>query len=181
MDLQKLLREEHSKTQSQRIADLVGESKPAFSRLVGIVTGDDLKLSQRGAWAVTCCVEAHPELLPPFLEALIKNLSRPGLHDAVKRNTMKVIAENEIPENLAGLAADTAFRILSSPDESIAARVHSMTVLERLCTMEPELSVELHLLIEHQLPFETSPGYRSKARRVLKTLDRLAKATRDPL
>lgn len=173
MNLSDALRAEHSKAQALRIATFVGQSTKRFSNLVSIVTGDDLKLSQRAAWAITCCAEANPKTVQPFLGKLLQNLSRTDLHDAVKRNTMKVVAGVDLPDEIAGLAADTAFRILSSPEESIAARAHSMTILERLCLREPLLADELQLTIENQLPYESSPGFHSKARRVLKTLERL--------
>ncbi|MEM7602450.1 MAG: hypothetical protein AAF357_13655 [Verrucomicrobiota bacterium] len=167
-----LLAEEHSRKQAEYIASIVGSSKSRFSDLLKILLSDNTFLSQRGSWAVSCCAEVHPEMVQPFLGDLLQNLSRQGLHDAVKRNTMKVVAESALPDEISGLAVDTSFRLLNSPEESLAARVHAMTVLERMCQREPSLVNELRVTIEHHLPYEERSGFKTKARRVLKKLDR---------
>jgi hypothetical protein len=48
-----------------------------------------------------------------------------------------------------------------------------MAVLEGLCRREPALSAELRLSIEHQLPLETKAAFHSRARHVLRAIDRL--------
>lgn len=173
MNLRELLEEKHSKEQSVHIAKIIGSSSSKFAELVDLVCGDDKILAQRGSWAITCCAEENKELVRPFLKILLQNLARPGLHDAVKRNTMKVAAESEIPDDFAGLAVDTAFRILEDEDESIAARAHSMTLLERFAVKEPALADELRAAILQQIHFESSPGFQSRARRVLKAIEQL--------
>ena len=172
MHLRKLLEEKHGKEQAIRIAEFIGRSESKFAELVSFDTGEDRIHAQRGSRPIVCCADTHPDLVLPFLEDLLENLRRTDLHDGVKRNTMKVVAESELPASLHGLAADIAFQLLSSPEVSVAARVHAMTVLQRICKVEPDLAGELRMVIEHLLPFESKPGFLSKARRVLKALDR---------
>lgn len=173
MNLPELLRENHSKAQALRIARSVGASKERLSELAAITVGQDQDLARRAAWAVSYCAETHPDLVRPLLGDLLKNLSRSDLHEGVTRNTMKVAAEIGIPDEFSGLAVETAFRVLESTEGSIAARVHAMSVLEHFCPENPELADELRLVIEHLLPYEKRPGFLSKARRVLKSLDRI--------
>lgn len=175
MNLREALDAEHSKAQTLRITAHIGGSRKRFKKLLAIMKGDDRKLPQRAAWVLRHCAEAHPEVVQPHLGELLENLRRPGLHDAVKRNTMKAVTELELPDDLAGLAADIAFDLLASPGEAVAIRVYSMAVLARLCEREPALADELRLVIEHQLPLETKPAFRSRARHVLRALDRFAK------
>ncbi|MAS94111.1 MAG: hypothetical protein CMO55_13020 [Verrucomicrobiales bacterium] len=175
MNLQTSLKSKHSKAQTILIAKEIGDSRERFEELLSFVLGEDMDLARRAAWVVACCAEEHPDMVQPYLDRLLGNLQRPDLHDGVKRNTMKVAAELALPDELSGLAADIAFRLLGSPDETVAVKVHSMSVLESLCIREPALAEELRLSIEHQLPTGTKAGFRSKARRVLASLERLGR------
>ena len=81
-------------------------------------------------------------------------------------------------ERREGSAVDLAFTLLGSPDEAVATKVYSMSTIERLCHREPGLIPELRLSLEHQLPRETKPAFRSRARQVLASLDRLEAESR---
>ena len=173
MKIRDALEAEHSKAQTLRITAYIGDSRNRFQELLALVFGEERKLAQRAAWVVSHCAEAQPGVVQPFIGELLENLQRSGLHDAIKRNTMKALAPLELPDDLAGRAADLAFNFLGSPDEAVAIKVYSMSVLERLCQREPALADELRLSIEHQLPTETKAAFRSRARHVLKSLDRI--------
>ena len=174
MDLREALQAEHSKAQTLRITKHIGASQKRFGELVAIVTGDDPLLAQRAAWVITHVAESRPAIVKPFLRELLEFIQRPNLHDAIKRNTMKAASLIDLPDDLAGLAADLAFDLLASPAEAVATKVYSMSVLEKLCEREPELAGELRLHIQDQLPTATKAAFHSKARHVLKTLDRIA-------
>ena len=171
-DILSALEEEHSKAQTLRIVDHIGDSPTRFRELLDIVTGAEPVPAQRGAWVISHCAESRPDLIVPFLEELLLHIRQPDLHDAIKRNTMKAVSVVEVPDDLAGLAADMAFRFLGSPDEAVATKVYSMALLEQLCRRAPELADEVRLAIESQLPFENKPAFRSRARHVLKRLNR---------
>ena len=69
-------------------------------------------------------------------------------------------------------AVDLAFRYLTSPDEPVAVKVYSMTIIQRLSEREPVLAEELRLHLEQQIPGSDKPAFRSRARQVLAALDR---------
>jgi hypothetical protein len=73
----------------------------------------------------------------------------------------------EIPRRLQGLAAEICFRFLLDQQEPVAVRCFSLTVLARLAAQEPQLRNEIMLIVEDSLPY-ASPGFRSRANRVLK-------------
>lgn len=173
MNIGEALEAEHSKAQTIRIAGFVGDSKSRFRELAGFVLGSEPVLAQRAAWAVTQCAEEFPHLVFPHLQKLLENLRRKDLLDGVKRNTMKVAAELEIPDEYAGLAADVAFELLASPGEAVAVKVHSMSVLEQLCLREPALVEEFRMTLDELAPVEKKPVFRSKLRHVRKTLAKL--------
>ena len=180
MDLGQALDAEHSKAQTLRITEHIGGSRKRFAELVAIVAGEDRTRAQRGAWVISHVAERRPEVVLPFIGSLLENL-RPteDRHDAIKRNTMKAASELDLPEEVGGLAVDLAFTLLGSPDEAVATKVYAMSTIERLCHREPGLIPELRLSLEHQLPRETKPAFRSRARQVLTSLDRLETASRD--
>ncbi|MEM7143528.1 MAG: hypothetical protein AAF591_00240 [Verrucomicrobiota bacterium] len=173
MNLKAELRAEHSKAQTMRIVGWIGGSSKRFGELAAIVTGEEPLLAQRGAWAVSHCAESNPTVVRDSLLDLLEHLRRPDLHDAIKRNVMKAVSIGELDEDSAGLAADIAFELLGSPDEAVATKVYSMSVLQQVCEMEPELVQELKMHIEQQLPLTKKPAFHSRARHVLRALDEL--------
>eukprot|EP01031_Cornospumella_fuschlensis_P001081 gene1081-1357_t len=70
---------------------------------------------------------------------MLLNLKQDNLHDAIKRNTIRVLQTVEIPEELHGIAADICFQYLSNHEEAVAIKAFSMTVLFNLSKHYPEL------------------------------------------
>lgn len=174
MDLPTALDAEHSKAQTLRITDWVGTNHERFDSLLKILQGTDRRRAQRAAWVISHCAGKHPKFVQPYLSTLLENLRRPDLHDAVKRNTLKAATELETPDDLAGLVADLSFSFLISPDEAVAVKVHSLTLLERICQREPALVGEVRLAIEKENANQPTAAFRSKARHVGKALDQIA-------
>jgi len=129
------------------------------------------RVTQRAAWAVGWSADKHPELIKPYLEPLLRNLEQP-VHDAVKRNSIRLLENLEIPEDLMGIATDTCFRFLNSPGEAIAIRVYAMSVLCNICKKEPDLKEELRLCIESQLPF-SSAAFINRGQKVILKLENI--------
>lgn len=162
---------DHSKEQTMQIVAYVGSDEQRFKALIDLFLGTDNRLSQRASWPVGYSAIAHPWLINPFLETMLEQLERP-VHNAVKRNTIRIMAEIEIPEELLGPAADICFRFLDDPKEAIATRVFSMSVCFNIVKKEPELAPELRLIIEDHYP-HGSAGFKSRAKRILKELSKI--------
>ncbi len=169
MNLREEILKEHSKRQAGKITRYVGSSKERFKELVNLFLAGPYRVTQRAAWPLSCCVEKHPELALSHLPKLVKHLEKPGMHVAVKRNTIRLLQHTEIPEKLHGKVADICFRYLTDNEETIAVRVFSMSVLGTIARKNPELKRELQIIIEDHLPF-ASAAYLSRARKVPKSL-----------
>jgi hypothetical protein len=169
MDLRDALSQEHSKVQTSKIVKYIGKNPDRFSSLVKIYLSGPYRITQRAAWPLGSCVEAHPELITPHWKALIDFARKPDVHDAVKRNTVRLLQFIDIPIKHQGRVADLCFRFLQNTSEPIAVRCFSMTVLSRIAKAKPELKNELKILIEDQFPYAT-PGFLSRAKKVLKQL-----------
>lgn len=172
MNLVAALEKEHSVAMRTRITNWVGNNPKRFAALVKVFLEGPYRITQRAAWPISYCVESYPELAAPHLKALIRFMDKPGTHDAVRRNVFRLMADIEIPANLRGLAADASLRYLADTNQPVAIRVFAMSVLGNLAAQHPELANEIVPLVEEQLPYAT-PGFRSRARRVLPALKNL--------
>jgi hypothetical protein len=100
---------------------------------------------------------------------MIRRMQEPGVHYAVKRNVVRILQFIEIPHTLIGEVTKICFDYLASPNEPIAVRVFSMTVLANVAQKEPDLKNELRLVIEQQLVYG-SMGFCSRAKKVMKMI-----------
>lgn len=172
MDLKTTLLAEHSKAQTMKIVNYIGNNQKRFDQLLDLFLTNEYRISQRAAMAVGHACDAHPYFIEPHLEKVIKNLQDNSVHDAIKRNTVRILQDIDIPEDLLGLAADICFDYLNDPKIAVAIRVFSMTVLFNICKKEPELANELKLVIEDHYEHGTT-GFKSRGKKVLKQLNKL--------
>jgi hypothetical protein len=147
----------------------VGCSQQNFDELFFLFLNDEYRVVQRSAWPVSYCVDAYPALIGKHWKELIENLKKPNRHDAVKRNSIRLMQDIELPEKYHGEIMDICFQYLESPTEALAVKVFSMSVLANLAKEYPEIKAELNLIIEDQLPHQ-SAGFKSRAKTVLKQL-----------
>ncbi len=169
MDLLKEILREHSKRQANRIVRYVGSDPKRYSELIDVYVKGPYRVTQRAAWPLGLCAEKHPILVLPHLKRLLHVLQLPNIPDAVKRNTMRLLQFVPIPKRYYGEVIDYCFTYLQDKSETIAVRVFSMIVLSNLIKNEPELSNELKIILEDELPY-ASPGFSSRAKKILKLL-----------
>ncbi len=175
MNIKEALKAEHSKAVTTQIVNYVGKDKKRFKELMALFQGKDNRLSQRASWPVGYCGVDHPELILPYLKQMIADLHKP-VHNAIKRNTLRIMAELDLPDELIGEAADISFTFLDDPKEAIATRVFAMSVCFNITKKEPELANELKLIIEDHFPHSTA-GFKSRGKRILKELRKMQGST----
>jgi hypothetical protein len=169
MDLRKALQLEHSKRQTTKIVDYVGKNEARFKALVEVYLAGPYRLTQRAAWPLSICVERHPELIYPHLKKILQYVVTPGVHDAVRRNTVRLLQYIDLPPEFHGQVAEICFGFLQKKSIPVAVKVFSMTVLSRICSTEPDLQRELRIIIEDQLPY-ASAGFISRAKKILNVI-----------
>jgi len=169
MNIRTAVVEEHSKRQALKIAAYIGNSPKRFDELMDCFFDDNWRLNQCSAYVLSFVAEKNIQLFDPYLEKAILNLKTPK-HDAVKRNTLRILQNYDIPEHLQGTIVDLAFDFLASPKEPIAIHVFSMGVIFNVAKKEPDLLHELKILIEEGMP-NGSAGYRSKGGKILKYIN----------
>jgi hypothetical protein len=169
MDLRKEILKEHSKGQVDRIIKYVGNYPDRFKALLDVYLAGPYRVTQRASWPISYCVQNYPELLKPHFKTVLGFLKKPNIHDAVKRNTIRLLQYVDIPKRFYGPVADLCFTALQNKNEPIAIKAFSITVLSKLVDNEPDLKNELKLILEAQLPY-ASPALRVRAVKFLKTL-----------
>ena len=79
----------------------------------------EYRISQRAAQTVSHCIDKNSELIIPYIGQLISNLEN-NPEVAIKRNTVRILQNQEIPEEYQGILVEKCFEYLLSSNEAIA-------------------------------------------------------------
>jgi len=165
MNLRETILKEHSKANCTRIVKWVGTDQKRFNELFELFLNDEYRVVQRAAWPVSYCVEDHPELIKDHFGKLLKNLNKKGIHDSIKRNSIRLLQYVTIPKKFHGQVMDLCFRYISSPIEAVAIKAFSISVLQNLARQYPEIINEIKLVIEERWNYETV-AFRTRAKKL---------------
>ncbi len=166
-NLREQILKEHSKAQCSTIVNWVGVNQQRFDELFTLFLNDECRVVQRAAWPVSNCAIAHPNFIDRHWGSLIKKLQQPNLHNAVKRNSIRLLQDIAIPKKYQGQIMDICFKYVESPSEAVAVKAFSLTVLGNLAKQYPEIIPEIKLLIEEQMGRQTA-AFKSRAKMFLK-------------
>jgi hypothetical protein len=169
MDLRQTILAEHSKANCNAIVKWVGNSQKRFDELFNLFLNSEYRINQRAAWPLSYCVIDHPNFISKHFSRLVKNLHKPGIHDSVKRNTVRLLQHIVIPKKFRGEIMDICFHYIDSPGEPVAIKAFSLSILQDLSKDYPEIKNEIRLIIEERWPHETA-AFRTRAKKFLKTL-----------
>jgi len=170
MKLREQLLKEHSRANCDAIVHWIGDRQERFDQLFQLFLCDEYRVVQHAAWPLSYAVIAHPQLIKKHFAKLVGNLSKPGIHSAVKRNTMRLLQDIDIPKSHHGRIMDACFRYIAAPAEPVAVKAFSLTVLEKLSSRYPEIIPEIKLLIEENYERETA-AFRVRAKKFLKKIN----------
>ncbi len=157
---------EHSKRQTMAIVEFIGDDPKRFAELMKLFFAGEYRLTQRAAWPMNYCAERHPALILPYLPKLLDCLEREDMHDAVRRNVVRLLQTIEIPKRLAGRVYSHCVDLLDDASQPVAVRVFAMTVASRIAKAEPDLMNELRLIVRKHLP-HSSAAFKVRARGIL--------------
>ena len=169
MDLRQSILAEHLKANCNNIVKWVGNSQKRFDELFNLFLNSEYRINQRAAWPVSYCVIDHPHFISKHFSRLVKNLHKPGIHDSVKRNTVRLLQHVVIPKKFNGELMDICFHYIGSPGEPVAIKAFSLSILQDLSKQYPEIKNEIRLIIEERWSHETA-AFRTRAKKFLKTL-----------
>lgn len=169
MNLRASILQEHTKAQKDKIVKWIGSSQERFDELFNLFLTDDNRVVQRTAWPLSDCVIKHPFFIQKHFPALLQKMHEPKVHNAVKRNGLRLLQYVDLPEEFSGEIMDMCFQYVSTPDEPVAHKAFSLAILQNLAKIYPEIIHEVKIIIEDRLPYE-SAGFKSRAKMFLKSV-----------
>jgi hypothetical protein len=165
MDLEKELLKRQTLIQCNRIIKYIGDKELRFSGLMKLFFKGEYRLTQHAAWPMSYCIRQHPDLAKPYFKKFIDQLSDANAHPAAKRNIVRLLQYVEIPKRFHGKLMDICFQFISNPEEAIAVKAFSLSILSNLVKIYPEILPEIKTIIEARWAFET-PAFHSRARKI---------------
>ena len=173
MNIREALLQEHTKAQMLKIVAYVGSDKKRFAELMKLMLTDEYRVAQRAAWPVSHCIDTDKALLKPWLGKMIKKLTEKDIHDAIKRNTLRVLQDVDIPMAYCGALFDICYLYVHSLKEPIAVRAFSLSVLENISKKYPELRTEVVHDAESLLHCGI-PALESRSRKIIKAIKKVS-------
>jgi hypothetical protein len=165
MDLKAEILKDHSKAHALKIASYACSSAKHFNELMKCFMSNDYRLAQRAAWSVSWAARKQPTMIAPHY----KVLDRKDVHDAVIRNSLRILEEVVLPGEFHGRVMNACFGFLEDFQKPLAFKVYSMTILFHLSKIYTEIRQELRLLIEANWENETL-GFKSRGKKILDSL-----------
>lgn len=161
-----LLEQGHSTILRDELIEFVGNNPKRMAALMHFFFHDNKRYNQRAAWPLGHIGVSNPQLIEPYLKRLVGVLSN-AKHDAVKRNTLRIFQDIEIPEEIQGDLYDDSIKLFCDLKQAAAVRIFAMSVMANIAEPYKELQLEVVGLIEEFMPFATA-GYKSRAKKILK-------------
>ena len=173
MNLREAILAEHSKTNTQKIVQWIGNDPEKIQKLIYILFNDEHHIVQRAAWVLSDVAEIHAVAVQKYIPALVEKLKDTGAHIAVKRHIYRMLQYLELPEIIHGDLMNNCFESLINPREALAVRAFAMSILARMAETYPEIGNELKLIIEDTLQHEAAASFKSRAKKVLNQLAKI--------
>lgn len=172
MNLKDEILKEHSKKQTRWIADYIGADEKRFAELVELFLHSEYRVAQRAAWIVSESALRYPFLINGHLPKMLKKLRESNIHNALKRNVIRILEDIEIPEECLDDITDLCFGYLTDSTEAIAIKAFSITVLCKVINKIPELKGELYYIIEDlMMKYQNeSPAIMTRGKKAIKLL-----------
>jgi 8-oxo-dGTP diphosphatase len=169
--LQAMVNSMISMREAEWIATSAIENPVIFNKLLEYSYSEDRKLAFRASWTLTKVCDKFPEIIYPFLPAIVESLGKIDNESAL-RSFLRIISLSpmDILNNKHhGILAEYCFTALKSGYSAIAIKAYSMEILYNLVLKYPELHNELTATI-NMLEGEGSAGILARGRMILKKL-----------
>jgi len=166
MNISDQLKAEISRKNTDYIAHYIGNDPEIFKQLIELLFNGAAPLPQRASWVVSTISDYNPELVRPYLKKIVSHIEKFD-HSGIRRNLLRYLAAEKIPEALQGKMYDVCYRWLQSRNEPPAVKVHCMQILFNISAQELDLRKELKLIIEELTDHESS-AIKSRSRQLMR-------------
>ena len=155
-----------SRENALRIASFAASAESDFKELINCFLSDDRRLAQRAAWCVSWSAGKKPEMIQPYLHSLVNQLGRTDVHDAVIRNSLRILKDADIPEEHHGKILSACFDYIQKRETPVAVKAFSLHILYNFIKIYPDIKNELKLIILENIDYETA-AYKSIGKKIL--------------
>lgn len=166
MNIREQLIAKHSRKNALEIAEYACQAQEHFDELMENFLSPIYRIAQRAAGSVNFAAATKTPFLVPFVPKLVAQLERTDVHDAVIRNTLRILEDYDIPPELEGVVMNACFQYIEDFNSAPAIKAYSLTILFRLSNTYPEIKSELKLIINDHSDRET-PAFLARARKIL--------------
>lgn len=161
--------EAQTKEQALAVAEYGLSSENALAELMRCLLSEDVRLAQRAAWSVSWVAQKRSESITPYIGLLVSQLEKPLVHNAITRNSLRILQKIEIPDMYHGQLLNVCFNFIQNRATAIAIKAFSLQILFNLSKHYPEIRNELRLIIQENMDYE-SAAFRSKGKHILAKL-----------
>ena len=159
----------HFKADALRITAYACSSPKRFKELMDCFLSNEYRVAQRAAWSVCWAAKSKPALITPYIKNLVAQLQRKDVHNAVIRNSIRVLEDVDIPEEFHADVMNACFMFIENPSTPVAIKAFSLTTLHNLSKYYPEIGQELKLVIEERMDSETA-AFKSRGKKILNSM-----------
>lgn len=176
MNWKETLDKDRSKETIQRFVDAIILDPSLLPNLIELIDqkNEGEKSQFCAAWILGYLSPLGLEPFLPYLDFFLELLETPNLHPTIPRSITRLFQDIILPEAYHGKIIDITFYILSSEEQSVAARVNCMTILYQYVKIHPDLAQELSLVIREILEYRNDPSIVSRGKKVLHQLKKYA-------
>ena len=168
--LEKELLADKSKENVLRIAEIARNDGQLLESIFVVIEEGKSPYDWRAAWVLDHLNQIEPSATPKHLNRMIRFLPTTS-SDSLRRTFLKIIGTHPIPDENSGVLMDECFKLLKNPASAIAVRAWCMNILVDFAKEYPEICNELKPILE-EISKTGSAGEKSKANKMLKTLDK---------
>lgn len=162
-----------SKKLAIQAAHLASDSSEFCDELVALAIRNEMPFSSRAAWALLSMAEQKPELVTPYIKAILNNLNSIENHTQIS-SLLRLFDALDTDLNEYGQLFDFCIHMLRIPLEREYSRAIAMNILVKFGKVYPELIPEITEQITTAIPQFQANHAKRKATAVLKVLSRLA-------
>ncbi len=160
------LQKNYSRENAVKVATYAVASAKNFQELMQCFLSNEYRLAQHAAWCVNWAAKKKTGMIQPHIGSLVKSLTKKGVHNAVIRNSVRILESIQIPAKYHGDVMNACFHFIEDPATPPAIKAFSLTTLFNLSVQYPEIKPELKLIIEDRWDTET-PAFRSRGKKIL--------------
>lgn len=161
------------KENTRQLAAMSAQSGEIPSLLFDIAIDSNYPQNWRAAWTLKGIWEISPAFVEPFFGQMIKVLPTVP-NNGVRREFLRILCAYPPPEKEddLGILLNHCFDCLTNPQNPIAVKIHSISILLKIAGVIPAIKGELTTAISMAM-HDGSPGMLNRGSKALRALQKM--------